>query len=136
MKTSADKIKQLETAATHPYSYQYLLLVSAGDLSFVKKMTVMFMESLQRYLEATVQMEADQDLTTLKQATHKVSSSFTSLGMDFLAPDFKQIETTTSWNEATVKSLHHLTATIQQTIPRIQQDMKNEIFGDIPDTEA
>ncbi|NSL90709.1 hypothetical protein ECE50_028055 [Chitinophaga sp. Mgbs1] len=130
MNYTADKIRPKEAAREQLYSYQYLELVGAGDLSFVKMMTLLFIVSLLDFEQQAADIAQAGDLTSLKQLTHKTSSSFTSLGMDYLQPHFVKIEQAGSWDKATDKSLQKLLDTTKRVVPMLQHDMENEIFRD------
>lgn len=123
MLTSAEKLKQLENVVTPAYSFQYLLLVSAGDYTFLKEIALMYLDAMMNYVEDCRQIAADRDLEALKQQTHKIATSFNSLGMDYLQPCFDQIKHTAAWDNATHNSLAMLITAAEDNVPLVRKEL-------------
>lgn len=123
MRNSAEKLRQLANVTTPAYSFQYLLLVSAGDYKFLKEIASMYLEALLEYVTNCRQLAADKDLEALKHQTHKIATSFKSLGMDHLQPCFDQIKHTGVWDNATNDSIQTLINTAENNVPLVRKDL-------------
>lgn len=124
MITSAEKLRQLENVATPAYSFQYLLLVSSGDYTFLKEIATMFLDAIVNYVHNCRQIAADKDLETLKLQTHKIATSFNSLGMEYLQPCFDQIKRTRVWDDDTHNSLKMLITTAEDNVPLLRKELE------------
>ncbi|MBC9912054.1 hypothetical protein [Chitinophaga varians] len=123
MLTAAEKLRQLENVATPAYSFQYLLLVSAGDYAFLKEIATMYLDAMVNYAADCRQIAANKDLEALKQQTHKIATSFNSLGMDYLQPCFDQIKHTGAWDNATYNSLTMLITAAEDNVPLVRKEL-------------
>lgn len=123
MLTPVEKLRQLENVTTPAYSFQYLLLVSAGDYTFLQEIASMYLDAMMNYVDNCRQIAADKDLASLKQQTHKIATSFNSLGMEYLQPCFDQIKHTSAWDHATQNSLTMLITTAEDNVPLVKKDL-------------
>lgn len=123
MRSSTEKLRQLANVTTPAYSFEYLLLVSAGDYKFLKEIASMYLDALLDYVNNCRQLAADKDLDALKHQTHKIATSFKSLGMDYLQPCFDQIKHAGAWDTAINDSLKTLISTAENNVPLLRKDL-------------
>jgi hypothetical protein len=110
------------------YSYQYLFKISSTSPVFIRKMIILFLNSLTEYISDLERQTTVKSLTDLQKIIHKLKPSVLSLEVKGAREELGIIDAAGSWNDDVQKSIERLLETFRTILPMMQQDLLD--FGE------
>ncbi|MCF6405817.1 hypothetical protein L3C95_23160 [Chitinophaga filiformis] len=105
------------------YTYTYLYKISNTSTSFIQKMIMLFISSLDEYLIELAMLQEQKNLPELKKVIHKMKPSVMNLEVKGAAEILKSINNASSWNNDTDRRVSQLREIFAAIKPMMEKDL-------------
>lgn len=105
------------------YSYTYLYRISNTSTSFIRKMVMLFVSSLDEYVGELTTLQQQQNLTEIRKLLHKMKPSVLNLEVKGTSDILKTFSDMQSWSPETDQLIDQLKDILITIKPLMEKDL-------------